>query len=187
MQTVPDVGMQVGGCPGDAILPSGPDRSAVFIWVDGQIGGEIGTSASSPEFVSAVALFVQKEGGRVGNINPYLYAYGVAQRKAGGRTAPAASQLYHMNINGNDGYWTQNSARQPRLRLSGWQWHPGCPKNVRSDQLSRRRQPSHRDQPLDSKARRRSGSAPGRWRPRGSPGKAPCCIARDVQTTPEPA
>ncbi len=107
-RTLPDVGMQVGGCPGSAIQPCGPDRSSVIVTYDYGVGGGnyavIGTSVSSPEFVGALALFVQVNG-RQGNFNPYLYARGAAQTAAGGVSAPADRQYYHRNIPGYDGYW----------------------------------------------------------------------------------
>lgn len=109
-RTLPDVGMQVGGCPlGIAYTPCGPDRSAVVIadgvGQGGGFYGVIGTSVSSPEFVGALALYIEKVGHKVGNINPYLYSKGAAQTAAGGVNAPAASQFYHRNIQGFDGAW----------------------------------------------------------------------------------
>ena len=67
-------------------------------------------SGSAPEFASALALYVEIQGGRVGNVNPYLYQMGGAQSAAGGRSAPAASQFLHTHIEAYDGYW---SAQQP--------------------------------------------------------------------------
>ena len=86
-RSIPDIGMQVGGCPGGiALLPCGPNRSYVIIALGGSFYGVIGTSVSSPEFVGAVALYIQKEGGRVGNLNTYLYGK-AAQQNAGGAVA----------------------------------------------------------------------------------------------------
>ena len=65
----------------------------------------IGTSVSSPEFVGALALFIQKVGHRVGNVNPYLYALGGIQTVAGGTRAPAPLQFYRRNIPGFDGLY----------------------------------------------------------------------------------
>lgn len=107
-RTLPDVGMQVGGCPSSAIQPCGANRSSVIVTYDYGFGGGnysvIGTSVSSPEFVGALALFVQANG-RQGNFNPYLYAKGAAQTAAGGINAPDAQQYYHRNISGFDGAW----------------------------------------------------------------------------------
>ncbi len=108
-RTIPDIGMQVGGCPGSAIQPCGPDRSAAITTYGAGLGGGnygvIGTSVSSPEFVGALVLYIQKVGQRVGNINPYLYHYGTVQTKAGGQRAPDALLFYHRNIPGYDGFY----------------------------------------------------------------------------------
>lgn len=118
-RTVPDVGMQVGGCPsGLAILPCGPDRSAAIVRFFGQNYGVIGTSVSSPEFVGALVLYIQKVG-RVGNINPYLYLGGLAQTLAGGVNAPAQFRFYHRNIKGFDGAWSDNYPSQNYNYLNG--------------------------------------------------------------------
>ena len=98
-RTLPDVGMQVGGCPGGiSVLPCGPNRSYVIIYLDGQKVGLIGTSVASPEFVSAVALFEENIGGRVGNLNNYLYTAGAAQSVTAGLLG-----TYHRSIPGFDG------------------------------------------------------------------------------------
>jgi subtilase family serine protease len=109
-RTLPDVGMQVGGCPSLATDPCGPDRSSVItaygVGLGGGYYGVIGTSVASPEFAGAVALFVQKVGHRVGNINTYLYALGALQTLTGGSKASPLTQYYHRNIPGFDGAYT---------------------------------------------------------------------------------
>lgn len=105
-RTVPDVGMQVGGCPGGiSVTPCSPDRSFVIIWDGGRPAGVIGTSVSSPEFVGALALRVQKTGGRLGNVNYYLYDRALLQDLVGAGFAPPAFQYYHRNIPGFDGLY----------------------------------------------------------------------------------
>ena len=109
MRTIPDVGMQVGGCPTSAIS-CGADVSAAVVTYGAGVGGGnygvIGTSVSSPEFVGALALFEQqlgKKNHRVGNANYYLYTAGLIQTLAGGTRAPAALQFFHRNNPGNNG------------------------------------------------------------------------------------
>lgn len=110
-RTVPDIGMQVGGCPfGISKQPCGPDRSAAVTAydtdsADGGFFGVIGTSVSSPEFVGALALYEQSVGGRLGNINTFLYKSGATQTKAGGVKAGPALQFYHRDIPGFDGVY----------------------------------------------------------------------------------
>jgi hypothetical protein len=121
-RTNPDVGMQVGGCPGgESVTPCpqaaeelgtyGVDRSYVEVFINSKLKGTtysgvdglIGTSVSSPEFCSAVALFVEATGHRQGNLNPYLYHAAAYQTAMGGANAPAAQQFYHRSITGYDG------------------------------------------------------------------------------------
>ena len=111
-RTVPDVGMQVGGCPSDAAQPCGPDRSAVVTAYQGSFTGVIGTSVASPEFVSALALYIEKQGRKVGDIHAYLYHMGQLQTAAGGPKAPAASQYYRRAIQGFDGFWAASYPSQ---------------------------------------------------------------------------
>jgi len=116
-RAVPDVGMQVGGCPGGATdyHPkkggcNGDDkpkdgagnnqRSAVVVAIavgqGGNFYGFVGTSVASPEFTGAMAPLVALNG-RMGNLNTYLYAQAAAQA-AGGKT-----QFFHTNIPGFNG------------------------------------------------------------------------------------
>lgn len=102
MRTLPDVGMFVGGCPGIAsscTLDDGFD----IIWDNGSRAGVIGTSVASPEFVGALALLVQFQGGRLGNVNTFLYTQAKAQNTATG--PQPAIQPYHRNNPGFDGVY----------------------------------------------------------------------------------
>jgi subtilase family serine protease len=102
-RTTPDVGMQVGGCPGGIrIAPCGPNRSYVKIYVSGNLYGVIGTSVSSPEFVGALALYVQSVGSGIGNANPFLYSQGAAQTAGQGT-------FYNRSIPGFDGKYTNTT------------------------------------------------------------------------------
>lgn len=88
-RTVPDIGMQVGGCPGGVSIlaadgncnggnnvrngSGNEQRSAAIIVVNGSRFGFIGTSDSTPEFAGAVADLVEASG-RQGNLNTYIYS-----------------------------------------------------------------------------------------------------------------
>jgi subtilase family serine protease len=102
---VPDVGMLVGGCPGGLSLPTCDFTVKSFVWtaVDGQFFGLIGTSVASPEFVSALALYEETAGGRLGNINGFLWAKGFSQVDLGGANAAAPAQFFHKRQRGEDG------------------------------------------------------------------------------------
>jgi subtilase family serine protease len=99
-RAVPDISMHMGGCPGGIAATCHAGDSAVVVAIGGEYGGLIGTSASSPEFAGVVALLVEHEGKRVGNVNSYIYARAAGQQAAGGVDAPADKQFFHRVIPG---------------------------------------------------------------------------------------
>ena len=108
-RAVPDVSLMMGGCPGDAdfaaqdcsLLP----RSAAIVWIGGVPNLLIGTSSSSPEMAGVLALAVELNRGRLGNVNPLIYGLSAVQTIAGGTRAPKALQFFHRNISGdNNGF-----------------------------------------------------------------------------------
>ncbi len=105
-RAVPDVSLMMGGCPGDADLAAldctVAPRSAVIMWFAGVPNLVIGTSSSSPEMAGVLALAVELNGGRLGNVNPLIYALSAIQTLAGGTKAPKALQYFHRNISGNN-------------------------------------------------------------------------------------
>jgi subtilase family serine protease len=107
-RALPDIGMQVGGCPGGiSVLPCGPNRSYVEVYIGStRPSGLIGTSVAAPEFAGALALYEQFHG-RQGNINTMLYTALQQQIAAGGSNAPAAKKAYRLNIAGFDGVYTE--------------------------------------------------------------------------------
>jgi subtilase family serine protease len=111
-RTLPDIGMQVGGCPSEISASCGADDSAAVVAYGVNYGGDfygvIGTSVSSPEFVGALALYEQQLGKhhRQGNVNYFLYAQGALQTLTGGVNAPSFLQFFHRNIPGFDGYYS---------------------------------------------------------------------------------
>jgi subtilase family serine protease len=114
-RAVPDVGMQVGGCPGGiSKLDHGAcdggnlkqngagnrQRSFVIVSIGaGQTGGGfygvIGTSVAAPELAGATALLIERYG-RLGNLNTYLYQ--LASLQAAGKGV-----FFHTNIPGFNG------------------------------------------------------------------------------------
>lgn len=105
-RSVPDVSLMMGGCPGDADLTAQNclelPRSAVIVWIGGGPFLLIGTSASSPEMAGVLALAVELNRGRLGNVNPMIYALSAVQTIAGGMNAPKALQFFHRDISGNN-------------------------------------------------------------------------------------
>ncbi|WP_084367073.1 S53 family peptidase [Neokomagataea thailandica] len=117
-RALPDIGMQVGGCPGLAQSPcnggdtaeegnGNSERSAVIVYIQGQPSGLIGTSVASPEFSSVVALLVEKSG-RQGNLNPYIYSLGQQQSSSPNSQYAA----YHRDIPGYNGVVTNGQPVQ---------------------------------------------------------------------------
>jgi kumamolisin len=104
------VSLMMGGCPGDADLAAQNcldlPRSAVIVWIGGGPALLIGTSASSPEMAGVLALAVELNRGRLGNVNPLIYALSAVQTLAGGERAPKALQFFHRNISGNNNGYT---------------------------------------------------------------------------------
>ena len=131
-RTVPDVSMQMGGCPGGVIQPCNPDDSSVITRVGGHYYLLIGTSASSPEFAGLLAVTEQTLHTRLGNANGYIYVL----------SALGGSSVYRQDIPGNNGYPTTHGynyvlgngtphaaafAAQPFAPRAGDPWTPSNP------------------------------------------------------------
>lgn len=108
-RAVPDVSLMMGGCPGDADLAAQDctklPRSAAIVWVGGVAELLIGTSSSSPEFAGVLALAVELNGGRLGNVNPLIYSLSALQTRAGGVHAPKSLQFFHREISGDNNFF----------------------------------------------------------------------------------
>jgi len=96
MRTVPDVSLHMGGCPGVAVHPCGPNRSFDWVGINNAFYGFVGTSASSPDMAGLLALKIQLLGSRLGNEN--FDIYGMAAVQAVGGTT-----VFRQNIPGNNG------------------------------------------------------------------------------------
>jgi subtilase family serine protease len=109
-RAVPDLALMMGGCPG-GVDPAKEDcsavpRSAAIIWIGGEADLLIGTSSSSPEFAGVLALAVELNGGRLGNVNPLIYGLSLVQTLLGGNRAPKPFQYFHRNISGSNNAFT---------------------------------------------------------------------------------
>jgi subtilase family serine protease len=109
-RSVPDLSLMMGGCPGDADLAAQDctklPRSAVIVWIGEVPNLLIGTSSSAPEFAGVLALAVELNRGRLGNVNPLIYALSSVQTIAGGLRAPKSLQFFHRNISGDNNGFT---------------------------------------------------------------------------------
>ena len=129
-RTVPDISLQMGGCPGgitaNPTFCASQERSFTEVFIGGKRAGLIGTSSSSPQFAGVVAHMIELAGGgigfnppaagqpaapvgRMGNINPMLYSLAAAQIAAGGPQAPANMQYFNRRIQGFSGFWGNNT------------------------------------------------------------------------------
>jgi subtilase family serine protease len=104
MRTVPDLALHMGGCPGVAVQPCGPDRSFVWVGIDNGFFGFVGTSASSPDTAGLMALKIQFLGSRLGNENFEIYAMS-AKQADGGPT------VFRQDIPGSNGAFTINKKK----------------------------------------------------------------------------
>jgi subtilase family serine protease len=73
-RVVPDVAMHMGGCPFSTTADCNPTDSYDVAVFNGQLGGVLGTSLSSPEFAGMLATVESITGSRLGNVNELLYA-----------------------------------------------------------------------------------------------------------------
>jgi subtilase family serine protease len=103
-RAIPDVSLQMGGCPTVAVTPCGPDRSSVVVAWNGALYPVVGTSVSSPEFAGLLALEAQNLGGRLGNVNYLIYAQAAAQLSSG------YMQFFRQGIPGYNGYYSTTSS-----------------------------------------------------------------------------
>ncbi len=94
-RAVPDVAMQMGGCPSGATSCYSQTSAAVEIF-NGEEVGVVGTSASSPEFAGLLALRIQATGEMLGNANPVIYNAAASNPKI-------AHKYFHEGIPGNNG------------------------------------------------------------------------------------
>ena len=109
-RSVPDVALMMGGCPGDADLAVQNcldlPRSAAIVWIGGVPNLLIGTSSSSPQMAGVLALAVELNHGRLGNVNPLIYTLSALQTITGGERAPQEFQFFHRDISGNNNGFT---------------------------------------------------------------------------------
>jgi subtilase family serine protease len=104
MRATPDMALQMGGCPSDAVQPCGANRSYVIETFAGVNYGAVGTSASTPSFAGAVALWEQKLGGvRLGNINQAMY------QMAKNQSLTAGQKPFRQSIAGYNGVYSSGS------------------------------------------------------------------------------
>lgn len=107
-RSVPDMSLHMGGegfsGNGCSAQRCNPNDSSDLLRIGGQWFLSIGTSASSPDIVGLIALRVQKQHAKMGDIHKWLYANG----KGG---------MWRKGIKGNNGYATTSGPWDPVLGL----------------------------------------------------------------------
>jgi subtilase family serine protease len=103
-RTIPDVSLQMGGCPIGAVQPCGPNRSAVIVALAGAFYGAVGTSVSAPDFSGLLALEEQNVRSRLGNVNYQVYLLAAAQFNG-----LPVFPVYHQDIPGFDGFYSTHN------------------------------------------------------------------------------
>jgi subtilase family serine protease len=115
-RAVPDVSLMMGGCPGDADLNAldctAVPRSATIIFFANGVDLVIGTSSSAPELAGVLALAVELNGGRLGNVNPLIYKLSAQQTRGVGAKDPNGVQYFHRNISGNNNFYTVSPGQE---------------------------------------------------------------------------
>ena len=118
-RTLPDVGMQVGGCPAgiSASCNTAIESAAVVAYgvnYGGGFYGVIGTSV--PVLASSLAGRRSTSNSTTGRAtwNYLLYLAGAVQTAGGGPSAPAPLQFYHRNMPGFDGLYSGCSTSRTR-------------------------------------------------------------------------
>jgi subtilase family serine protease len=92
MRTIPDISLQMGGCPAIAVQPCPANRSYTIVALAGGFYGFVGTSVAAPGMAGALALEEQHIGHRLGNVNYEIYLELLAQ-----------PFFFHTNIPGSNG------------------------------------------------------------------------------------
>lgn len=100
-RSVPDISLQMGGCPGGISLKCGADDSFSILAFFGNFYGVIGTSASSPEMAGLLAVEVGATGQRLGDANESLYEAERSDHKNGA--------IYRTGIPGFNGLVTEDA------------------------------------------------------------------------------
>jgi subtilase family serine protease len=105
-RSVPDVSLMMGGCPSDANLKAQDctklPRSAAIVWIGGQADLLIGTSAAAPEMAGVLALAIELNGGRLGNVNPLIYMLSALQTEGADSAGPSSLNIFHRRISGSN-------------------------------------------------------------------------------------
>jgi subtilase family serine protease len=103
-RVVPDVGLIGDPMSGPGVVQTGVNAANERVVARRSIGG---TSVASPVFAGAVAVMIQRNGGRLGFLNPSLYRMrGRALRDIGPVPRPpvAAGQFYANSENASGGF-----------------------------------------------------------------------------------
>jgi subtilase family serine protease len=105
-RVVPDVGLIGDPMSGPGLVQTAVDSTGAEFVTHHNVGG---TSVAAPVFAGLVAVMADRNGGRLGFLNPSLYRVGQrALRRVGPARVPAVSaQVFYANfLDASDGYGT---------------------------------------------------------------------------------
>lgn len=111
-RSVPDVSMQMGGCPVGAVCSAlqQSQASSVSEYFGGTIYEVVGTSAASPEFAGLLAERIAATHALLGNVNVEIYAMAAAN---------ATTHDFHQGIPGTNGVVTVKAGTLGYSRILG--------------------------------------------------------------------
>jgi subtilase family serine protease len=112
-RTVPDVALQMGGCPNYVLGNCNPADSYTIEVLGGEYYGVIGTSVAAPDVAGLTALLVEHLGHRLGNFNYLLYT--LAQEQNAG----SAIKPFKKGIPGFNGEYSTSAAPYDRVLGNG--------------------------------------------------------------------
>lgn len=105
-RAMPDISLQMGGCPAGIAKSCNSTDSAVVETFGGALVGVIGTSISAPDFAGVLALKEQYLNGRLGNVNYDIYAIAAAEPGVGG----TPFNLLHQGQPGSNGAFSTTAS-----------------------------------------------------------------------------
>jgi hypothetical protein len=128
-RTNPDISMHMGGCPSIAVHPCDPGRSFDYEVLSGRLVGVIGTSASSPAFVSGTSTITSTRSprppGAPRSTTTSPASTAIRRRRATTLSSVTAPQKQRSSRKIRRGRSQANHKRQATRDVRGPRWNRG--------------------------------------------------------------